>query len=124
VKIVENIKKYAAILAVNSQLVQGSGIFPDEEKRSHPENLQFSDIILFIKYAISVLLALAGVVAMVYIIIGGYRYMTAMGNEEQIKTAKTTMIWAVLGFIIVACAWLIVNEIWNLFHGGTIDTLP
>lgn len=113
-KIIKNIKNYAILLAADDP----SGIFPKKSLREKPENLTFDDIASYISYAIDVLLAVAGAVAVVYLIIGGYRYITAMGNEDQMKTAKTTMIWAVLGLVIVVCAWLIVNEIWGLFHGG------
>jgi len=53
-------------------------------------------------------LGMLGLVAVVMIILGGYKWMTAGGNEESITQAKQLISAAVVGLIIVLLAWAIV----------------
>ena len=69
--------------------------------------------------AIRILLAFAGAIAVLFIIVGGFWYITASGNEEQAEKGKTTLINAVIGVIIVVLAYAIVTVIVNLVSSGT-----
>jgi len=53
-------------------------------------------------------LGILALVAVVMIIIGGFQWMTASGNEERIEKAKKVISAAVIGLIIVLLAWAIV----------------
>ncbi len=53
-------------------------------------------------------LGLLGLVAVVMILIGGFQWMTAGGNEEKVASAKKIISAAVIGLIIVLLAWAIV----------------
>ena len=53
-------------------------------------------------------LGILALVAVVMIIIGGFQWMTAGGNEEKIEKAKKVISAAVIGLIIVLLAWAIV----------------
>ena len=53
-------------------------------------------------------LGLLALVAVVMIIIGGFKWITAAGNEEKIESAKKLISAAVIGLIIVLLAWAIV----------------
>lgn len=54
-----------------------------------------------------------GVVAVIMIIVGGFRYITSGGNQESVKSAKNTIIYAIIGLIIVALAQIIVKFVLN-----------
>ncbi|MBU2575723.1 pilin [Patescibacteria group bacterium] len=58
---------------------------------------------------INILLGFAGIIAVIYIIFAGFKWMTAQGNEEQITSAKGTIKNAVIGLGIVLLAFVIVN---------------
>jgi hypothetical protein len=58
---------------------------------------------------INVFSVLVGVVAVVMIIYGGFRYITSGGDSNNIGTAKNTILYAIIGLIIVALAQLIVK---------------
>jgi len=60
---------------------------------------------------INILLGFVGIVAVIYIIFAGFKWMTAEGNEEQIKQAKATIKNAVIGLGIVFLAFVIINFI-------------
>ena len=53
----------------------------------------------------------AGAVAVIFIILGGYRYVTSQGNRELAEKAQKTLLYAVVGLIIVFTAFLIFNLI-------------
>ena len=54
-------------------------------------------------------IVIAGIVAVVFIIIGGVGYMTSAGDAGKIKKAKDTILYSVIGLIVVALAFAIVN---------------
>lgn len=52
---------------------------------------------------------LAAVIFIITIMIGGYQYITATGNEENVGKARRTLIWGTLGAIIVFTAKPLIN---------------
>ncbi|MCB9820286.1 hypothetical protein H6796_03245 [Candidatus Nomurabacteria bacterium] len=58
---------------------------------------------------VGVLLFIIGTLAVIMLIIGGIRYTTSNGNPEQIKAAKNTLMYAVIGLIVALLAFAIVN---------------
>jgi hypothetical protein len=60
-----------------------------------------------VKYA----LLLIGALFFALIVYGGYSWMTARGNPEQSKEARTLIIEATIGLFIVMGAWLITEYI-------------
>jgi len=58
---------------------------------------------------INVLLTLAAVIAVIFVIIGGVRYITSQGDEDAALLAKNTIIYSILGVIVIALSAVIVN---------------
>src|SRR4051794_31871760 len=50
-----------------------------------------------------------GAVAVIMIIYGGFRYITSGGSSERVGAAKNTLIYAIIGLIIVVLAQFIVH---------------
>ena len=63
---------------------------------------------------IRTLLGLLGIVALIIILIGGFTWMTAAGNEENITKAKKTITAGVTGLIIVFFSYAIVMFVFNV----------
>jgi hypothetical protein len=57
--------------------------------------------------------AIVGVVAVVMIIVGGLRYVTSGGDSSKVSSAKSTLIYAIIGLIIVALAQIVVHFVLN-----------
>ena len=57
---------------------------------------------------VNVLLMIVGVVAVIMIIIGGIKYVTSAGDAAA-TSAKNTILYAVVGLVIAAFAYAIVN---------------
>ena len=62
-----------------------------------------------IKNVITTILVVLGMVAVVMIIIGGIRYTTSNGDAGSIKSAKDTILYAVVGLVIAIMSFAIVN---------------
>jgi hypothetical protein len=67
------------------------------------------DLSGLIKAVVNILSAIVGVVAVIMIIIGGFRYITSGGEANAVSTAKKTVIYALVGLVVVALAQLIVH---------------
>ncbi len=55
------------------------------------------------------LLLVAGAIAVIIIILAGIRYVTSTGDAARIKAAKDTLLYAVIGLIVVVLAYAIVR---------------
>ena len=76
--------------------------------------LPTTDIRLIIANVIRVTLGLMGLMAVVIILYGGWLWMSAGGNEEQIAKAKKTLINGAIGLIIILSAYSIVLFVMRL----------
>lgn len=56
-------------------------------------------------------LIFAGVVALFFIIISGYKFLTSGGDPKQVDGARKTMMYAILGLILVLLSFAIVKFI-------------
>ncbi len=63
----------------------------------------------FVHTVVNLLSAIVGVVAVIMIIVGGLRYITSGGNDASVTGAKNTILYAIIGLIIVALAQIIVR---------------
>lgn len=55
------------------------------------------------------LMTFLGIIAVVVILLGGFKWMTAAGNEDKVAEAKKLIIAGVIGLIIILCAFAIVT---------------
>jgi hypothetical protein len=67
-----------------------------------------------IKLVINWMLGLAGLISVLFLIIGGFWYITSAGNEETAEKGKGTAINAIIGIVIIIMSWVIVNVVSNL----------
>jgi heme O synthase-like polyprenyltransferase len=58
---------------------------------------------------VNALLIFAAAVAVLFLIIGGFRYVVSTGNPDQVESAKKTILYAILGLIIIFVAYVLVS---------------
>src|SRR3989338_8891632 len=58
---------------------------------------------------INIILGFLGVIAVIMIIIAGFKWMMAGGNEETVKQARGNIMNAVIGLLIVFSSYIIIN---------------
>lgn len=54
-----------------------------------------------------------GLIAVVMIVVAGFKYITSGGKEEGVKSAKNTILYAIVGLVVVALAQIIVQFVLN-----------
>lgn len=59
-------------------------------------------------------ISIAGIVALVFVVIGGISYMTSAGDPGKVKKAKDTILYALIGLVIVALAHIITAFVTNI----------
>ena len=69
----------------------------------------------FIQNVISTLFFIVAAIAVIVIIIGGIRYATSGGDSGQIKSAKDTILYAVIGLVVALMAYVIVRFVLSNF---------
>lgn len=68
---------------------------------------------------INVALSFLGVIAVVIILLGGFKWMTAAGNDEKVAEARKLLGAGVIGLVIVLAAWALSGFIINQIYGAT-----
>lgn len=59
--------------------------------------------------AINIFSIIVGIIAVIMIIVGGFKYITSGGDSGNITSAKNTIIYAVIGLVVVALAQFLVQ---------------
>ncbi|OGL35955.1 hypothetical protein A3F65_02530 [Candidatus Saccharibacteria bacterium RIFCSPHIGHO2_12_FULL_47_16b] len=70
-----------------------------------------------IRSVINTLSLIVGIVAVIMIIIGGLRYITSGGSDTSVTSAKNTILYAIIGLIIVALAQIMVRFVLRQITG-------
>ena len=71
---------------------------------------------------VNILSIVVGVVAVIMIIYGGFRYITSGGESGSVSSAKNTLLFAIVGLVIVALAQVIVR--WVIGTSTNIANSP
>lgn len=61
-----------------------------------------------------------GLVAVIMVIYGGILYVTAAGKEDQVGTAKKVILYAIIGIVIIALSFALVNTVLKAGTGETV----
>lgn len=73
-----------------------------------------------IQNATTIALSVAGAVAGIYILLGGFEYLTAYGDQAKSDTGKKTFTFAIAGLVIIILSKLIIDALWRLLSGNGI----
>ncbi len=74
-------------------------------------NIGTGDIETAATSIIGTILTLLGLVALVIVLIGGFKWMTSGGNEEKVGEAKKLLGAGIIGLIIIFAAWAIATYV-------------
>jgi hypothetical protein len=66
------------------------------------------------KKIIDTLLTVSGVIAVLFILYGGFLYITSAGNEEQTEKGRKALVNAIIGLVVVILSFVIVQVLANL----------
>ena len=68
---------------------------------------------------INVTLGFLGIIAVVIVLVAGFKWMTAGGNEDKIGEAKSLLSAGVIGLVIVLASWGLAQFTVNLLFNAT-----
>ncbi len=63
-------------------------------------------------------LTLAFLAAVIYLIVGGFQYISSAGNTEQATKGRATITNALIGIVIVVLSYTIVQIVYNFVSGS------
>ncbi len=62
---------------------------------------------------INAILGLVGSIALAMFIWGGFTWMTAGGNAENVKKGRDIILWAAIGLVVIFSAYALVNFVFT-----------
>lgn len=98
---------------IGTCVAQGSSLQADNGTCSDQTQGGTDSINKLITNIVNIFSVIVGVVAVIMIIVGGFRYITSGGDSNNISSAKNTIIYAIIGLVIVVFAQFIVQFVLN-----------
>jgi hypothetical protein len=98
----------ALVMADTKSALQGGACSASGQANCDPTTAPTS-IDNTIATVLNLLSTAAGVLAVVMVIVAGFRYMTSGGDSAKVTSAKNALMYAVIGLVIVAFSQLIVK---------------
>lgn len=81
-------------------VTKGANNVQTGSSKTLPENIeQVTNLLLF----------LLGAVAVIMLVIGGFKFVTSNGSAEQVKSAKNTVMYAIVGLVVAIVAYAVVR---------------
>ena len=138
IKLTKNMKKIILFLAIISIIfsqfailtpfVQASNFLELKEQEgfggggeipaAYGESGKPTDVRSIVANIIRAFLGLLGIIFLILLVAAGYKYMTAGGNEDQIKEAKKQIMHALIGLLIIMAAYAITIFVIGLVTEG------
>jgi len=85
---------------------------------------RFKTIYDLLEFVVNLMLSVSAIVAVIFLVIGGIRYVTSAGNKEGVAGAKNTVLYSIIGLIIIIIAWAIVRMVSSLFGVTPTEVKP
>lgn len=74
-------------------------------------------ITAFIQILGGAILILSGGIAVIVIAVGGIMYITSRGNQQQLEFAKNTLIYGVIGMLVIIFSYFIIRWVLQIIVG-------
>lgn len=85
-----------------------------------PTNTTPNNVIRFI---INGLIVLGIIAALIFLILGGVKWVISGGDKAAVESARNTIIAAVIGLVVVILAWVVLNLVLQIIGVGSLSTL-
>ena len=92
------------LIATAPSLLSAAGLVPCDGP-----DCNICDITTLMNNVITWLIGFGSIIAVIAIVHAGIKLVTSGGNQSAVESAKSMAFNVVIGFIILLCAWLIVN---------------
>ncbi len=89
-----------------------------EEKCKLENPIGATEVPALIKQVITVALGVIGSFTLLMLVWGGFQWLTSAGNPEKVSAGTQTMVWAVIGVMVVFASYVLLSTFLNIFVGG------
>lgn len=76
-----------------------------------------TDLMAQVSVITNTLILAIGVISVIMIIVGGFRYALSAGDSKNTTAAKDTILYAVIGLVVALLAYAIMNFVLGRFTG-------
>jgi len=76
-----------------------------------------ADITVVIQSLITLFMSLLGILAVLIIMLGGFRWMMAQGDPDKVKKAKDLIYSGIIGLVIILASYAIATFVWSAVRG-------
>lgn len=76
---------------------------------------RFTNLASLITNALPILFSIAGVILLLYLLWGGFDYLTSMGDPKKAESGRGKITNAIIGFIIIFAAYWLVQLVDYIF---------
>lgn len=95
---------------IGSNIASGAGATTGSgQKLNCTDDIEDSGLAGVARNVVNIFSYIVGAISVIMIIYGGFRYITSGGSSDGVSAAKSTLIYAIIGLIIVALAQIIVQ---------------
>ena len=109
-------KRFATTLATAAGLLAAMPVFAQLSQTVNT-GLSYATIVGWgtqdlrstIMLVINIIMGFLGIIAVIIVLYGGFKWMTAAGNEEQVAEAKKMIIAGIFGLAIILAAYAIAS---------------
>lgn len=68
---------------------------------------------------IQIMIGLSAILCIIFIIVGGYKFITSGGDPKKLESARMTIFYALIGIAVVILAFIILQVV-QYFVGSTV----
>ena len=106
----------------SGQIDCGNGELPEEVKDAAGCNKNEDRLAIVITNILISIIFFSGSVSVVYIVIGGIKYISSQGNADMVQQGRKTILYATIGLVISSLAFAIVNFAINAIYNKPTET--
>lgn len=75
------------------------------------------------KLVLDFLFGFAGIAALFFVLLAGFKFITSGGDAKQVEGARKTLTYAIIGLVVIILSFAIINLIAKTFMPGNVDCL-
>lgn len=82
-----------------------------------------TDIRLIVANIIKGALSLSGIIALLMVLYGGFLWLTSTGEANRVDKGKKVLVWATLGIVVIASAYIITLTVFRAILQGNVNPI-
>jgi len=87
---------------------------PQVVKLANPLKGDVTEVAVLIGMIIKAGLSIVGALSLAVFVFGGFTWLTSAGNQEKVGKGAKTMLWAVLGLVVVFASYMLVAQLFKI----------